>query len=258
MKALEIFHDYMGTGLLLIWYLAATCYLFLKEPRRDRRILFAYVPLITLLLFFNPLFFYVFEKIVGAEIYYRLIWLLPVTVTLAYSIVRICQDLRGKKRVAFALLAATLTIVSGTLVYSSPIFKRAENLEHVPKEVAEICDAIEIPGREVMAAFPVEMIHFVRQYSAWICMPYGRDVLTGGFSALEYAMRYQNVDVSEVAKYAKAQSCHYVILSSEKTLHGRMEDYGYELYGQAGKYLIYRDPSMNFDLTSNGSSQEKD
>lgn len=249
MKAWELFHNYMGTGLILIWYLAAVIYLFLREKRRDRRILFVYAPVITLLLYFNPLFFYVFRKAMDEEIYYRLIWLLPVTVTLAYSIVRICQELQGKKRLAVLGLAAILIAVSGTFTYSNPIFRRAENLEHVPAEVAEICDMIELPGREVRAAFPVEMVHFVRQYSAWICMPYGREVLTGGFSDLEYALRYREVEVSRVAELAKGQSCHYVIISDEKDLLGRMEDYDYELAGQVGKYLIYRDTTMNYDLT---------
>lgn len=249
MKMMELFHNYMGTGLILIWYLAALVYLFLKETRRDRRILFVYAPAITLVLFFNPLFFAVFKKAMDAEIYYRLIWLLPVTVTLAYCIVILCGSFTGKRRVAFGVLAAVLVVISGTLVYSSPIFRRAENPEHVPAEVAKICDAIVLPGREVKAVFPVEMVHFVRQYSAWICMPYGREVLTGGFSELEYALRYRQVDVKRVAELAKAQECHYVILSEEKELVGSMEEYDYELMGKVGKYLIYRDPTMNFDLT---------
>lgn len=248
MKMLELFHDYMGTGLILIWYVAALIYLVLKEKRRDKRILFVYVPAITLLLFFNPLFFKVYGLFMDVEIYYRLIWLLPVTVTLSYAIVRICQELKGRVRIAFCALSVVLIILSGTLTYSSPIFRPAENLEHVPGEVAQICDAICLPGREVMAAFPVEMVHFVRQYSPWVCMPYGREVLTGGFSELEYALRYRVVDVATVASLAKAQACHYVIFSEEKELVGRMEDYDYELMDHVGKYLIYRDVTMNYDL----------
>lgn len=253
MKAFELFHDYMGTGLILIWYLAALIYLFLKEHRRDKRILFVYVPAIVLVLFFNPLFYYVCNRFMDAEIYYRLIWLLPVTVTIAYSVVKICQELQGKMRIRFGILAVILTVISGTLVYSSPIFRRAENAEHVPKEVAQICDMIVLPGREVMAAFPVEMVHFVRQYSAWVRMPYGREVLTGGFSDLEYALRFREVDVSEVARLAKESECHYVIFSDEKDLNGRMEDHEYELFGKVGKYLIYRDVTMNYDLIAGQS-----
>lgn len=251
MKPMELFQNYMGTGVILIWYLATVIYLFFQEKERDKKILFVYAPAILLVLFFNPLFFMMFEKFLGEEIYYRLIWLLPVTVTLSYGVIRICEALEQKKRVLFGCLCALLVIISGTLVYSSPIFKRAENLDHVPSQVVEICDEIVLPGREVIAAFPVEMIHYVRQYSPWVCMPYGREVLTGGFSELEYALRYRQVDVATMAELAKAAGCHYVILSEEKELMGNMEAYDYELIGTVGKYRIYRDNTMNFSTVMN-------
>ena len=46
----------MGTGLIVGWFLIALIYLLLKEKRKHIRILFVYVPIILLLLFFNPLF----------------------------------------------------------------------------------------------------------------------------------------------------------------------------------------------------------
>ncbi|MBR6478678.1 MAG: hypothetical protein IKS85_09555 [Lachnospiraceae bacterium] len=251
MKPMELFQNYMGTGLLLIWYLAVVIYLFLREKERDKRILFVYAPAIVLILFFNPVFFKLFQKVLGEEIYYRLIWLLPVTVTLSYGIVKICQELDAKKRVFFGCLCVVLTVTCGTLVYSSPIFTRSENLEHVPTEVAQICDEIVLPGREVIAAFPVEMVHFVRQYSPWVCMPYGREVLTGGFSELEYALRYRQVDVEKMTALAKAAGCHYVIISEEKELLGSMEEHDYELIMTAGKYRVYRDNTMNFSTVMN-------
>lgn len=248
MKSLEWFHNYMGTGLILIWYMAAVIYLFLKEKRKDKRILFIYVPVILLVLFFNPLFFLFFQNYLGGEIYFRLIWLLPVTVTLAYCIVRICQDFSGKKRIYFALSAAVLVVVSGTLVYSNPLFKRAENLHHVPREVVEICDMIELPGREIVAAFPLEFLYYVRQYSPMVCMPYGREVMLGEFNELEYLMRGSQIDVGRLAELAKAEKCHYVILSENKELSGKMEDYDYEVFGRSGEYLVYRDKTMDFTI----------
>ena len=244
MKPLELFHNYMGTGLILVWYFAALIYLLLRERERDKRILFVYVPAIMLLLFFNPLFFHVFQEFSEEGIYYRLIWLIPVTVTIAYWIVRICGQLKGKARALFCVVSAILIMISGTLTYSSPIFTRTENLEHVPSEVVEICDMIVVPGREVMAAFPLEMLHFVRQYTPWVCLPFGREVLTGGFSELEYCMRYRQIDVETMAKLAKEEGCHYLIISEEKELLGDMTAYDYELLGKVGKYLVYRDNTM--------------
>ncbi len=49
MNAFALFREYMGTGLLLLWYVISLCYLFFEEKRKDRRISFLYVPLILLL-----------------------------------------------------------------------------------------------------------------------------------------------------------------------------------------------------------------
>ena len=246
MNAISILQEYMGTGLLLTWYFISLCYLFFSEKRKDRRVLFVYVPLILLLLFFNPLFFELFTKSLGGDIYYRMIWLLPVTITLAYTVVSVCTKLQGKMRIAFGCAAMVLTVISGSYVYGGHIVSKAENIHHVPREVAEICDLIEEPGMEVMAVFPREMLHFVRQYTARICMPYGREVLVDRFSELEYVTYYPTVDVAKLASLAKEENCHFVIISEDKELTERMENYDYQLIGHVGKYLVYQDPTRNY------------
>lgn len=249
MAMMETFYNYMGSGTILIWYFAAVIYLFLKERRKPVRIVFLYVPFLLLLLFFNPLFALLFEKFLGMEIYFRILWMIPATPTLAYAAVRICAGEQGKRRFAFAGAAVLLIMVSGTLVYRSPLFSRAENIHHVPREVAGICDLIEENGREVRAAFPAEHLLYVRQYSRTVRMPYGRNALMYDWTEELYRILLrEEIDVERMAFLAKEKECHYVIFSAEKILDGRMEDYDYELFGQVGDYLIYRDRSMNFSM----------
>ena len=95
MGAFETFHKYMGTGLILIWYLAVIVYLFMKEKRRNIRILFLHLPILILLVFFNPLFYGLYDLFLGAETYFRLLWLLPVTCTLAYLSAGNCRAKKG-------------------------------------------------------------------------------------------------------------------------------------------------------------------
>ena len=52
----EHFRNYSGYGLIMIYYLVALAYLFVKEKRKERRLLFVYMPLAILVVFFNPLF----------------------------------------------------------------------------------------------------------------------------------------------------------------------------------------------------------
>ena len=51
----EYFRSYMGTGLIVIWFLLSLVYLLVTEKRKPVRILFGYVPVILLLAFLNPL-----------------------------------------------------------------------------------------------------------------------------------------------------------------------------------------------------------
>ena len=90
---------------------------------------------------------------------------------LAYTVLSVLQELAGKKKRVFAVAACLLIVVSGKLVYSNSLFERAENIYHMPQEVVDICDAIEIEGREVMAAFPDEFLLYVRQIRLWYGCP---------------------------------------------------------------------------------------
>lgn len=240
----EIFQKYIGTGMIVVLFLAALVYLLLCEKEKNKRILFVYTPIIVLLLFFNPLFFRIFSVLVGSEIYFRICWLLPITVMVAYAVVHICTRLQGKARVSFGLAAAVILMLSGKLVYSSPLYTRAENFYHVPQKVVDICDAIEVEGREVMAVFPEEFLLYVRQYSPVVCMPYGRDTIGNGYVELNVVMERDEIDVKRLAELAKEALCHYVILSEEKTFLGDMEDYDYEVFDTMHGYVIYVDNSI--------------
>lgn len=247
-NALEVFHKYMGTGLIVIWFLTALIYLFFREKRKSVRIMFLYVPVVILLLFFNPLFIEVFYRLVGDGIYFRICWLLPMTVVIAYGIVVACGNLTGRRKNIFAVFSVLLLVVSGTPVYSSPLFTRAENIYHIPQTVVDICDFIVIPGREVRALFPSEFLLYVRQYSPVVCMPYGRGSLQGYYDELEVLVNQDVIDVSRMAELSKKKECHYIILSEDKILDDDISEYDYEELTRIDKYVIYKDITMDFEV----------
>lgn len=243
-----IFQKYMGAGLISILFLAAIVYLLIKEKNRPKRILFVYTPIIVLLLFFNPLFFGIFAFAAEEEIYFRLMWLLPVGIVLAYAAVSIFESLKGKMRVGFGVTAVLLICVSGKLVYSSPLYSVAENRYHMPQMVVDICDAIKIEGREVMAAFPDEFLLYVRQYSPVVCMPYGREAITGSYNELNVLMCQDEIDVDYLVRLSRDNYCHYLIIHEEKILQGDMSAYGFRVLDKMHGYVIYMDTTMNFGL----------
>lgn len=250
-EAVSLFREYMGTGLIVIWYLISLVYLFVKEKRKPFRILFIYVPIILLLIYFNPFFAALVFGLAGGEIYYRIIWLLPITVVIAFSCVQIYGELKGIKRALWVLSVSALIMVSGSYIYANQYFHRAENIYHMPDCVVEICDAITVPGREVMAVFPTELLQFVRQYSPTTCMPYGREITVERWVHLDElydAMEAAEIKLDWLAPLAKEAGCHYVILRQDKTVIGETEDYNWVWFGETQGYTIYRDMDIPLEI----------
>lgn len=247
---ITLFQEYMGTGLIVIWFLLSLVYLFLKEERKQIRILLVYVPVILLLLFFNPLFAGVLTEVVGDEIYYRILWLLPITVVIAYTCVSVWNRLAGRKKNLFAVVSVVLAVVSGSFIYNNIYFTKAENMYHMPDSVVNICDAIVLPGREVMAVFPLEMIQYVRQYSPVVCMPYGREILVESWNEwavqddLCDAMEAEIVDATLLGELAKEYACIYIILPEDKPIEGSLPEAGYELFMVTDGYAVYRNEEL--------------
>lgn len=243
----HIVREYMGTGLIVVLYLFCLLYLCVKEERKYIRAVFICVPIVILLLFFNPLFYEMVDMTAGSETYYRVLWLLPLTAGIAYTVCHICGQLKGKKKSAVAVSAALIILVSGKCVYDSPHFGKAENKYHVPDSVVHICDSIIVPGREVMAAFPRELLQYVRQYTTFVCMPYGRETLVGSWHAsseLSETMERTPAVLEELAPIVSEENCHYIIFDEEKEILGNPRDFGWEIFGRTDGYVIYRNTEV--------------
>jgi hypothetical protein len=234
----------MGTGLITVWFVLAVVYLFICEKRKEIRVMLVYMPVLLLVLFFNPMFADFVYSFIGEEIYYRLLWLLPVTPVIAYTVTDIYGRLCGNKRILFAVISAILIMVSGNLIYADVNFRKAENICHVPESVVQICDAIEIEGREVTAVFPAELIQYVRQYSGTVCMPYGREQTVDRwnmYNELYNIMESECPDAQELAEEARTQGCIYIVLPEDKKTTGSITDCGYTEYYRTKGYIVYKD-----------------
>lgn len=246
-EIMAVYKAYVGTGMIAVLFLCGVIYLMLTEKKQNIRILFVYMPILVLLFFFNPLTAKFVSVMADEEIYYRILWLLPVTPVLALTAVRLLERAGRKYRLLLGGALGGIIVLSGTLVYTSPYFHRAENIYHVPQNVVDICDAIEVEGREVMAAFPPEFLQYVRQYSSVVCMPYGREQLVerwGFYDELYLEMTAAEIDVQRVALLARERLCHYVVVHEDRVLKGDFEACGYEVFDRIDGYIIYVDNSI--------------
>lgn len=253
-SALMMVKLYSGNCSLLLLFVASLFYLWIKEKNKGRKIMLVYYSIAVFAVFLFPLFSnFVINTLGEEETYYRFLWALPMGITIAYAAVKFLSAMKKKwLQITLLMALAAYIIVGGHLVYKSPQFSKAQNIYQVPDAVVNICETIEVDGREVLAVFPNELIQYVRQYSPYVCMPYGYDVLVERWMIdedLEEEMSKDISDAETLATLARESYCHFIILNQNHWVDGNLEDYDYELIHQIDGYDIYRDKYADLSLT---------
>lgn len=246
-QILAVFREYCGSGWYPVLFLIALVYLLVTEKDRKVRIVLAEVPLCIVLLFFFPPFKMLMDFL-DEGTYYRVLWLLPMTVAIGYAGIR----LAGRHiRLGFAALALVL-VLTGQCVYTNVNLSRAQNRFHLPNAVIAICNEI-MPkeGEErVWAVFPDELIHYVRQYSSEIQMPYGREMLVPEWGwnwdthPIYRVMKESPLDLAALAPLLTEYNCQYLVLNRSTALKGSPEENGLRLVTQIEAYDIYRNEAV--------------
>ena len=247
-EILEIFQKFTGSGFLTILYLLTLLYLWTSEKNSTFRAIFVYGASAIQLLFFLPPFFYGYQ-LLDEGTYYRILWLLPMTVTIAYAVVKIL----GRYPVGSIVVGAVMVMICGKCVYSNGYVTVAENAYHIPQEVIEVCDIImpEENEERVTGVFPDDLIHFVRQYSSRIKMVYGRDYLAPdwiyGDHPMRTVMNQEEIRISELVRLATEQKCQYIILEKKKEIIGDFERLNVSKIGETANYDIYRNYQVDIE-----------
>lgn len=238
---LEILSEYEGGHQLLILYLVCLVYLWRTEKDADRRMVLVYLPFLCLILFLLPPVYKIYGKLDSARTYYRLLWMLPMSVSIVYSGVKLV----GEKLWAGLAILCGLIICSGQFVYSNENILKAENRLHLPQMVLDISDYLmnETGGRQTMAAMPVGLVQFVRQYNSDIMMPYGREMQMGSYYNEVYeAMEQSPVDVGTLCRALDKYDCEFLVIEATKEIRGSLEDEGLDYLADVDGYRIWHCP----------------
>ena len=244
--AILLLKQYSGQGMIITLYFVALTYLWLEEKEKIKRRLLVGLPVGILLMFFCPLVVIFLEKLSEEDVFWRMLWSIPMMSVIAYAGVKLLSKAEGLKRYfAIAVLVAVI-MIGGNYLYDNPGFLKAENPEHIPSEVVELCDEIIVDGREVAACFPAEMLMYVTQYTAYIQMPYGREVFLRPdgvimWDGLYEIMEDEEVDATVLAEELRKQKCHFVVLRNSTVLTGDLESHNWQKYYESDNYTVYLD-----------------
>lgn len=246
---IEIYKAYGGMGFYHILFLVALIYLAFTEEDKRVKILLVYTPAVMQLLFFLPPFHAIYNSL-DEGTYYRILWLLPMTIVIAYAACRII----GTHLKSGVVILGIILVISGNLVYDSVHLSKAENAYHLPKETVELCDMIKpAEGEErVWASFPVEQVHFVRQYTTDIQMPFGRDCIVDSWNyyaevpAMYTLYCMPEIPADRLAAEATLANCHYIVLLKTQVVAGDLVAQNVEYFGETENYIVYRNKQVDF------------
>lgn len=237
---------YNNQSFLVPLFLLALLFLWVTEGDKRFRVALVYLVTALCVVFICPLYVWVGMKI-DAQIYYRVLWSLPMGVLVCYSVVKLMMRFRSVISRGLVFLLALLVIcLNGDLVYTKTLHFKSVNAYHMPQQVIDVAEALKLENYKPIAVLPAELLPFFRQYTADVFTPYGRNILEPGWSfsnelydAMEGDSAYY--DAAEVARCAREEHCAYVVLSCAKQIRGSMEELNYFLFDFVQGYYIYMD-----------------
>lgn len=244
--AILLFKQYSGQGMIVTLFLLSLGYLWFTEKNKEKRRLLIGLPVSILILFFCPLVVWVLEQLSEDEVFWRMLWSLPMLSVIAYTAVIFIRKKEGISRYLAILGAVAIIMISGDYLYNNTGFMAAQNEEHIPQDVTEICDEMIVEGREVMACFPSEMLMYVTQYTAYVRMPYGREMFLKPngivmWNPLYELMESEQIDAKKLAEELRNNLCHFVVLRKNTELTEDLENLGWNVFYQTENYIVYLD-----------------
>lgn len=255
--------QYWGLCLFPVLFAAGLLFTLCSRKKRPSRV-FLYSTVFLFLTVYNPVFVkYVVPKVNFENEYYRFIWLLPVTLGVAYYAVRFVWIFKKKWMKFFAAAAAlgVFVFLGNPLVGIVKDFSYVDNLYKVPRELITICDEIHKDTDEELprVVFDSGLNSMARQYDASIRLVVNRNAsiyragstVTGTFDEDSVWYKRQKA-IMDVVDYQMRDNLNlfvralcgtktdYVAVRSELCDTEFMEKAGCIQIAMAGSYHIYR------------------
>lgn len=248
--AFQSYRTFFGSGIYLALFVAALIYLLVKEEEISiKKFLLVFFAVFGVVYVCPATAYVIMEYCIGESVYWRMFWILPLTVMIAYILTKeIYEPKEGWKKCVMAIGVVLLITQSGSLLYHGTFGER-QNGYKLYLDVVLICDAIEEDAKEqgiekagLIAAN--ELISQIRQYDAGIRMPYGRNALKNENMSKRAGSIFSIMCNGELNAQALAENAReggYQYLAYPKELYREeILGAGYVLIAPAGSFDVYR------------------
>lgn len=250
----EAYTRALGTGLYLgMFFLAVIFIIFeLKKKEKDRiKLVFGFYSVIVLILAVNPIFANISIKVIGSSVYWRIYWLLPLGIVLAYVFTELIYKMPTKiKRFLASVLIIFIIIVGGKWIYTEENFASVNNYYKIPDTVLDIIFRVSADDEEYkQLAGPLEFEVYTRQVDGTIILSENRS-FTGSYREDSIVTYITNGDFENIYKKAKEIGCNYVVLSnSVKRADDDLANHGFLKFYENIDYTVYKLEEENTSWT---------
>ena len=216
-----------------------------KEKDDMRKLLLGVLPLLFLFIYWCPLTGMLFMKLLGENVYWRILWLILIAVLIPYGCCLLNGHLKGWLRQGAFLIGMAVIVLCGTPLFKSEEFQASTNDYKIPQNVVAVCDLL--PGN-VHALVSNRLMPYIRLYDPSITLEFGRNALAyngienpSGNQILYAEAQKEEIDVPALAPLAKEEGCTFLVFSNSRTYSDDWEAYGYKEYGHTDEFTIFVD-----------------
>ena len=273
-QAVETYTKYKGSGFVMELFYICVIYVFIVNSIRingirkaegiavnigeirsktyakiDHAYMIGFIyPLIMLFVIFNPLVVGFITKIAG-DVYWRMFWLVPVPLVIAYVAADVCTKFNFDKslhRIVTVLLMIIIIAISGSFSYTRVGFRPHTNWFKLPDSAVAVCNILEKSSHEqVKVVVPDSISSHIRQYDASIYMPYGRATRQNSghsrrlITELHQQVNGENINFAQLRESMIALDCNAVVIGADKPLTDNAADSGFVLLDMTHNFLVF-------------------
>lgn len=239
----QAYESYAATGVVQLLLISSVMIILIRDKKKENKHLAYYVIALIIIIFLPPMA-YMFGKYLGDEVYWRIFWLIPSVIVIAYAATKLIEQQMKKstKRMFFCAITI-LVIFGGKCVYNGENFNKSINAYKLPQEAIDVCDIIAQEGK-ARVIVPETIISYIRQYDPQIDMLYGRnlgkDLKRGKTYDLLLQLNSSEPDIAYIAERARERECEYVVFANTSIGIDEMINYGYKNCGSTDDYTVFK------------------
>ena len=239
--------DWIGNGMYITLYIISLIYLLFKakDKKQNNKCIFGYSAIAILFIICNPIFTILVKSVFNYDVYWRLFWIIPIGITMAYSGADfILSNSAKKNRIIIFIGIIVCIIFSGKLIFSNENYQNYNNPYKIPDEILEITNLIlKDKGEYKKVLLPMECTPYIRQVTSKIDLMYERN--PSGYDGYDIVTEYEKGNVEYIANICKDVKCNYIVMRKSIEVDDSFSNYGYDYFAETDRYIIVKTQFLN-------------